>query len=101
MENNEKKLNCWEFKDCCRGKEGAHGGCSAAKPGAGDGFNNGKFRGRICWAVAGTLCEDLPKGSFSKKLNSCLNCDFFKKVRAEEGENFDTLLPLEEYDTEI
>lgn len=48
-----------------------------------DGFNNGKNGGRICWAVAGTLCS-VTKGKFAREIPSCLECDFYMKVVNEE-----------------
>lgn len=53
-----------------------------------DGLNNGKNAGRVCWAVAGTLCGCEITGVFAKKLNSCLTCEFYKLVTTEEGFDF-------------
>lgn len=68
--------------------------CPAAVSGDGNDVNGGKFRGRVCWAIVGTFCEDTVEGLFAKDLRTCLECDFYKKVIKEEGDNFEMLLPL-------
>lgn len=97
-EKKNKKLNCWEFKQCGREKGGARekelGVCPATISGKGDGFNGGLVRGRVCWAVAGTFCEGTVEGSFAKDYRTCLECDFYASVLEEEGVFFDLLLPL-------
>ncbi len=84
-----KRQNCWEFKKCGRELEGAKvaelGICPAATDTSADGLNGGKNAGRICWAVAGTLCGGEVQGTFAQKRMSCLNCDLFKLVKEEEG----------------
>lgn len=70
------------------------GVCPAALSGAGDGINCGKCQGRICWAVAGTFCEDGISGSFARGTHTCLSCNFYKKVVAEEGDDFVLLFPI-------
>ena len=86
------KLNCWEFKNCGRQPGGAKvdelGMCPAAMAQNADGLNGGKNGGRICWAVSGTFCEGKVQGTFAEKKLSCMGCDFFKKVKEEEGEKF-------------
>jgi hypothetical protein len=93
-----EKQNCWEFKKCGREQGGKNinklGVCPAAKPGEGKGFNNGKCRGRVCWSVAGTFCEGLAEGSFARTFHTCMVCAFFNKVKEEEGEKFDLLIPV-------
>ena len=85
----QRKINCWEFKKCGRepgGKKSAELGiCPAAVDTSFDGINRGVNAGRFCWAVAGTFCGGTAQGTFAEKRNSCLGCDFFNKVRAEEG----------------
>lgn len=85
----ERKLNCWEFKKCGREPGGAKvvelGICPATVDFSSEGLNGGKNAGRICWAVAGTFCGGKVQGSFAQKRMSCLNCDFFKHVKDEEG----------------
>ncbi len=86
------KLNCWEFKKCGREPDGENveelGVCIAAIKTKLDKINDGKNGGRACWVVAGTLCKGKPQGSFVHKIFECLQCDFYKKVLKEEGENF-------------
>lgn len=102
-----KKINCWEFKKCGRepggDRVGELGVCPAATDQSFHEINAGQCGGRICWAVAGTLCKDSVQGSFAEKRESCLNCSFFLRVQAEEGTaNLRTkflkfLLPNSEY----
>jgi hypothetical protein len=86
------KTNCWEFKKCGRElggtKVGELGICPAAKDQAFDGIHAGTAGGRFCWAVAGTLCGGKVQGTFASKAANCMNCEFFKQVRAEEGDGF-------------
>ena len=85
----QKKVNCWQHMKCGREPGGKHasklGVCPAAADKSFDGLNQGKNAGRFCWAVAGTFCSGTVQGSFAEKRESCLTCDFFNKVRAEEG----------------
>lgn len=96
------KLNCWEFMKCGRepgGKKTTElGVCPAAmsNPKA-DGVNDGKNGGRICWALVGTFCGDKIQGEFAEKQVTCLNCDFFQKVKEEEGAKFYLLVPGQIY----
>jgi len=82
------KLNCWEFKKCGREPGGASvaklGICIAADNQEFDGLNNGKQGGRICWALAGTLCGGSVQGVFAEKMANCATCDFYNKVLNEE-----------------
>jgi hypothetical protein len=84
-------LNCWEFKKCGREPNGAKakelGVCPAAIAKKVDGLNHGKNGGRVCWAVAGTFCNDEVQGTFAKKYETCVDCDFFRLVAIEEGPN--------------
>jgi hypothetical protein len=87
-----KKNNCWEFMKC--GRE--HGGVLAAELGICpasveeglDGIHGGRKAGRSCWAVAGTFCKGEIQGSFARKYRNCGKCNFYIKVRMEEGMNF-------------
>jgi hypothetical protein len=97
-----EKQNCWEFKKCGREPGGAKvqefGICPATVETSCDGLNGGKNAGRICWAVAGTFCGGKVQGSFAQKYHTCLACDFYKKVRQEEGtERFMLLRPGQKY----
>jgi len=82
------KLNCWEYYKCGRERSGVVtdklGVCQAAVDSSFDGINSGKCAGRICWAVAGTLCGGKIRGTFAQKRKSCTKCDFFKLVQKEE-----------------
>ena len=84
-----KKNNCWEFKKCGRELRGKKvddlGICIAAVDLSFDGINSGICGGRICWAVAGTLCGGKTQGTFAEKRDSCLSCEFYKEVQEEEG----------------
>lgn len=81
--------NCWEFKNCGRAPGGAKvgelGACPAALDASASGLNGGKNGGRICWAVTGTFCGGQVQGTFAQKQTTCMNCDFLKKVKAEQG----------------
>ena len=85
-----RKLNCWEFRRCGREPAGRNAGalgvCPAAVEVAADGKNGGKNGGRACWAVAGTYCRGEAHGTFARKFNDCMECDFFWLVAAEEEE---------------
>ena len=98
------KTNCWEILKCGRELGGRkiaeHGVCPAATDTASNGANSGKNAGRICWAIAGTFCGGMVEGVFAKESVSCMSCDFFKKVKQEEGANKFTLLkPGQKYGT--
>jgi len=83
------KQNCWEFKKCGREPNGAKvqelGVCPAAVESRVDGIHGGHNGGRVCWAVAGTLCGGKVQGTFAVKLGNCLLCEFHKKVLLEES----------------
>lgn len=84
--------NCWEFMQCGRepggSKTGAFGGCPAATAEFRDGINRGKNGGRCCWGVAGTYCKGRVQATMALALLDCMDCDFFKKVKEEEGADF-------------
>ncbi|MFZ2634249.1 MAG: protein kinase [Desulfosalsimonadaceae bacterium] len=84
-----KKLDCWEFMNCGRAPGGDNvselGLCPAATDDSFTGINSGNCGGRFCWAVAGTLCGGEVQGTFAEKRDSCVNCDFYKRVQAEQG----------------
>ena len=83
--------NCWEVKQCGRQpggpKAGELGVCPAATASMA-GMNGGRNAGRICWAVAGTLCGGQIQGTFAQKLANCAKCEFYLAVRREEGSGF-------------
>lgn len=80
--------NCWEFMKCGREpgglKANTSGICPAAADASFDGINSGVCAGRICWAVAGTFCNEKIQGTFAEKRKSCTACEFYKKVQTEE-----------------
>jgi len=86
------KQNCWEVMNCGRQPGGPRvkdlGVCPAAIDASCDGINGGKNAGRICWAVSGTFCNGKVQGTFAEKRLSCLSCEFFKKVKEEEADQF-------------
>ncbi len=87
----KNKQNCWEFKRCGRemGGHNTHLGiCSAAVTKELHNVHGGRLAGRACWVVAGTMCGGRPQGSFAQKYKNCEKCDFYQKVKSEEGTNF-------------
>ena len=82
------KLNCWEYKKCGREPNGANvaelGVCPATIEIRANGMNGGINGGRVCWSVAGTLCEGMVQGTYASKLGFCLKCDFCRLVLEEE-----------------
>jgi hypothetical protein len=88
------KLNCWEVKNCGRqpggDKSNELGICPAATEQRTHGINNGTNGGRSCWAIKQTLCGNQIQGGFAEKFASCLQCDFYSRVREEEAGNFTT-----------
>jgi hypothetical protein len=96
----KRKENCWEFKKCGRnnGKSDDLGICPAIIDESSDGLNGGRNGGRICWVIAGTFCGGKVQGTFAQKRSTCITCDFFKLVEAEEGlEEFKVLKPGQMY----
>lgn len=89
------KQNCWQVKNCGRQPGGPKaselGVCPAAKSGP-SGINGGDHAGRICWALAGTLCGGKVQGTFAHKAANCMECVFYLQVKREEGPAF-KLLP--------
>ncbi len=87
-----KKLNCWEVMKCGRGPGKLLSGkmeiCPVAAEKRLNGKHGGRQAGRACWVVAGTFCGGKVQGTFAKKFNACKTCVFYKKVRAEEGDDF-------------
>jgi hypothetical protein len=86
------EMNCWEFFECGRipggdkVKEG--GACPAAVTCELNGINNGVHGGRACWAVPGTLHQGKPQGSYTQKLNKCLQCEFHSQVRNQQNSSY-------------
>ncbi len=90
------KKNCWKVKKCGRETDGSMVNkfkiCRAATAIKFNNVNGGKNAGRACWMVAGTLCGDKIEGSYAKKGENCILCNFYKLVKKEEGYNFKMLL---------
>jgi len=84
------KVNCWEFRKCGRqsGGEKAEelGVCPAASENGRDGINGGTNGGRCCWTIAGTYCFGEVQGTFARKFDDCMECEFFWVVAREEEE---------------
>ncbi len=89
------RLNCWEFTGCGREPGGVNadtlGVCPAAVEDAASGLHGGRCGGRACWAITGTLCGGKVQGTFASKMGSCLDCDFYKLVKHEEGFAFESI----------
>jgi len=87
-----KKENCWEYKKCGRAPGGDRvnelGICPVTKDSRLDKVHGGVNAGRSCWVVAGTFCGGKVQGVFAQKYKTCKDCDFYKKVLAEEGSKF-------------
>ena len=86
------KQNCWQVKNCGREPNGyrSHelGVCRSAIEESLDGAHGGKNAGRACWVVAGTLCGGKEQGTFAQKYKNCSQCDFYLRVRQEEGAKY-------------
>lgn len=95
------KKNCWEVKNCGRQPGGEKvselGECLAATDKVADGINGGTNGGRICWAISGTFCGGKKQGTFAQKQVSCMSCPVYLAVSKEEGDNFNLLLPGQDY----
>ncbi len=89
MKTKVTKKNCWEFHECGRELGGKNafelGVCPVATYIWFDGLHSGRNAGRTCWIVAGTMCGGKVHGSFAEKIRDCGKCDFYNKVKEEEG----------------
>lgn len=92
------KQNCWEFKKCGREEGGDKadelGICPSTTEDGLDGVHDGKNAGRSCWIVAGSMCGGKLQGTFAQKYHNCKVCDFYQKVRKDEGANFELSIVL-------
>ena len=86
------KKNCWEVKNCGREQGGTKSGelgvCLAATEKKVDGLHGGINGGRVCWAIAGTLCTGKVQGEYAEKIKECTDCEFYKQVHEWEGKDF-------------
>ena len=86
------KINCWDFNQCGREHGGEnvnkYGKCHSVQYKSFNGINGGLFGGRYCWHVSGTYQDSEPTCVQLKKVESCDVCEFYLKVKQEEGENF-------------
>lgn len=77
---------------CGRELEGSNveefGICPVAQEQRLNNVNQGENAGRVCWAVAGTMCFGYVHGTFAQKIGDCLLCNFFELVKNEEGKNW-------------
>jgi hypothetical protein len=93
-----RRVNCWDALNCGRGPGGPGRPCPAATDTSANGVNGGINAGRVCWAIAGTFCEDKAEGVQATNLASCFGCQFFRQVLNEEGlVSFKLLKPGQTY----
>ena len=83
------KKNCWEVKACerCTAIQGDDS-CPVCKEEKLHGVHGGVNGGRACWTIPHTKCGGVTQGSFSSKYISCMECDFYNLVKAEEKGSF-------------
>ncbi len=81
-----KKLNCWEYMNCGREKNGIMvpilGECKVYSDMKYDGLNNGVGAGRACWMSSNNNCIMRQHS----QLTCCHECAFYKRVMYEEDE---------------
>jgi hypothetical protein len=84
-----RKINCWEHMKCGREPKGARikelGVCPAATYTSINGVNGGINGGRMCWAIVGIYSFTDTKRPLSLDSHSCYECEFHRRVLAEEG----------------
>lgn len=89
--------NCWEMTNCQRQPGGRlvkrMGECPAATRFDADGVNRGRAGGRICWAIAGTLCRGRIQGDSRQKRAVCILCPVYQRVAREEGNDWVVFWP--------
>jgi len=83
-----QKLNCWEFKNCGREKNGLMvpilGECAVYSYMKFDGLNEGQAAGRACWMVPhAPVKTDAATPTCSRR---CYSCEFYKRVVFEQEE---------------
>lgn len=76
-----QKLNCWQFKNCGREKDGlladAFSECPVSVSMKFDGLNGGCGAGRVCWMVR-------KPDSCSCGNHACHTCEFYRRVLFEQ-----------------
>lgn len=83
------KLNCWEVLKCKNKLS-----CIAYNLQDANGFLNGKNGGHACMYVAGMYQytpDSVDTFTNTRCDNQCLNCEFYKLVKKEEGRNMNIL----------
>ena len=93
MEGLVVKRNCWQIRACGLGPRTAaeprsRRVCPAALPGVFEGVNQGQNRGRFCWAIEGTLCDEQVQHRAGERLKLCLQCEVMQEVCGDEGRDF-------------
>ena len=85
-----KKMNCWEFKNCRKVflVKNRLITCPVITYFRQDGINNGKNAGRVCWTINNTFCNGAQVKDVKEKISKCFKCEFYLKVKEEEGKNF-------------
>ena len=82
---NEKKLNCWEVKECGREPHGKnkseYGVCPVTIESRLDGVHDGKNGGRCCWLVKFYLYKNNTAVECSCGFPDCNKCEFFCAVK--------------------
>ena len=84
----DKRLNCWEVLNCGQGPDNPESACPVPFAVDKDGINSGLNGGRYCWTFPGTQCLCGVQGTFARKYEECLACEFFKMVDLEQGPDF-------------
>ncbi len=88
-EEEDKKTQCWQYIKCGIEKDPTRR-CPAYP-----------YFGRICWAIAGTMCEGRVMGTYAEKIHECKNCPFYQKCHGIAGkdEQMDNAQPTPELPT--
>lgn len=83
------RQNCWEVMDCGHGpdqvKTTAGPRCPVPLASRFDGVNGGFAGGRVCWSVAGAMCQRGAASAPPGGADQCRSCSFMERVRREEG----------------
>ena len=83
------KKNCWEVKACERcAKAVGDESCPVCKEIGLNGVHGGINGGRACWVIPHTRCGGTVQGRFGQKFSNCMECEFYRMVKAEEKGNF-------------